>query len=166
MQDAPSHHLAFSSTSPRRNRGGFSLIEIMIVVTLIGILASLAVPLHTRLTTRAKHTMFRNDLRAASQALEIYATDKGDWPPDGADGWPAPVMDYLPPPNRWNLPTPVGGHWSWRRDIDGANAAVRVSGQQGGEAEAIALDKLIDDGVLTAGLFRGSSDHLLYILQE
>ena len=166
MPDASLSHLAPSSISTRRRRAGFSLVEIMIAIVLIGILASLAVPLHKRLQTRAKYTLFRADLRAASQALEIYAVEKGDWPPDGADGWPAPVMDYLPPPDRWNQPTPLGGRWSWNRDIEGFNAAVRVTGQQGGVAGALELDQLIDDGVLTAGLLRGSAEQLLYILQE
>jgi prepilin-type N-terminal cleavage/methylation domain-containing protein len=146
--------------------GGFTLVEIMIVVVLVGVLAALALPLHHRLTTRAKMSRFQNELRVASQALEVYTMQNGDWPPDGGGGWPESLLDYLPSPNRWDQPTPVGGYWSWSRGADGVHAALRVSGHTGGEAFALELDRLIDDGNLTAGLLRGTPDQLLYILQE
>jgi type IV pilus assembly protein PilA len=141
------------------------LVELVIVVVIIGLLAALAVPMYKRLNTRTKHTRFQNELRVATQALETYAMERGDWPPDGDGGWPAEVVDYLPPPNRWNLPTPVGGRWSWTRDVDGVRAALRVSDYEGGEERGRALDRLVDDGDLTAGTFRGAADHLLYVMQ-
>jgi Type II secretory pathway, pseudopilin PulG len=133
---------------------------------LIGVLAALAAPAYQRLVSHSRNLLFQNELRVAAQALETYAMEKGDWPPDGGGGWPPPVMDYLPPPARWHLPTPVGGHWGWARGVDGAEAALQISGYTGGLARGLALDRRIDDGDLTAGIFRGTSDKLLYILQE
>jgi prepilin-type N-terminal cleavage/methylation domain-containing protein len=158
----PSAH----NKGPLRRLGAFTLVEIMVVVVLVGVLAALALPLHYRLSTRSQTARFQNDLRVASQAIEVYTVENGDWPPDGGGGWPEAVMDYLPAPARWSLPTPVGGQWSWSRDAAGVAAALRVTGHKGGETLALELDRLIDDGNLTAGLFRGTSDELLYILQE
>lgn len=140
--------------------------ELVIIITLIGVLAALAAPAYQRLVSHSRNLLFQNELRVAAQALETYAMEKGDWPPDGGGGWPPPVMDYLPPPARWHLPTPVGGHWGWARGVDGAEAALQISGYTGGLARGLALDRRIDDGDLTAGIFRGTSDKLLYILQE
>jgi type IV pilus assembly protein PilA len=141
------------------------LVELMIVVALVGVLASLAMPLYQRMTVRAKCTRFHSDLRIASQAMETYAMERGEWPPDGAGGWPALVYDYLPPPTRWNLPTPVGGRWGWARDIDGVDAALQITGYEGGAERGVELDRLIDDGDLTAGLLRGTDNRLLYVMQ-
>ncbi len=137
----------------------------MIVVGLIGVLAALATPLYQRTTVRAKCVRFHTDLRIASQALETYAMERGEWPPDGAGGWPDLVYDYLPPPTRWNLPTPVGGQWGWALDVDGVSAALQVTGYEGGPERGLQLDRLIDDGDLSAGLLRGSADRLLYVMQ-
>ncbi len=144
---------------------GFTLIEIMIAVVLVGILAALAVPAIKHLATRANDTLFLNDLRVASHSLERYAMEKGDWPPDGAGGWPPEMDGYLPPPARWHQPTPLGGSWSWARDNDGINAALRVTGFTGGEARALRIDKMLDDGDLAAGYLRGTAANLVYVMQ-
>lgn len=163
----PSRCIHSANCHVRHTRtAGFTLVEILIAVIIIGILAALSVPAYNRLTTRAKHTLLQSELNVAARALETYAMEKGDWPPDGEGGWPAPIWEYLPPPNRWNQTTPVGGNWNWVRNTDGVGAALRISGYEGGEARALALDKLIDDGVLTAGNLRASPTALLYILQE
>lgn len=162
----PSHPIRSLPARRTRSDAGFTLVELIIVVVLIGVLASLALPAHRRLTARSKNVLFQNELRVASQALETYAMDKGEWPPDGNGGWPEHVLEYLPPPNRWNLPTPVGGHWEWVRDSGGVQAGLRISGYDGGAQRGLELDRLIDDGNLTAGVFRGSADHLLFVMQE
>lgn len=161
-----SSRLARSVGSGATSRPGFTLAELVIVVTLIGILAAITAPTYQRLTTRSRNLIFQNELRVAANALETYAIEKGEWPPDGDGGFPAPMMDYLPPPARWHLPTPVGGRWSWARGADGADAALQISGYTGGIDRGRELDRLIDDGDLTAGVFRGTADQLVYILQE
>jgi prepilin-type N-terminal cleavage/methylation domain-containing protein len=145
---------------------GFTLIEIMIAVVLIGLLAALAIPAFKHLTTRANDTLFINELRVASHSLERYALEKGDWPPDGGGGWPPEMEGYLPPPARWHQQTPLGGFWSWTRDNDGINAALRITGYTGGETRALRIDRMFDDGDLAAGYLQGTAANLVYVMQR
>ncbi len=66
-------------------RTGFTLIELLIVVAIIAILAAIAVPNFLEAQTRAKVSRSKADLRSISIALEAYAVDYSDYPPnDGA----------------------------------------------------------------------------------
>lgn len=49
---------------------GFSLIELLIVVAIIGILASITVPLYNSYTTRAVNSAAQTDLRNLKSAME------------------------------------------------------------------------------------------------
>ena len=56
---------------------GFTLVEIMIVVTIIGILASLAVPAFQRARWKALETSIRNNLRQVWGAAQQYMLENG-----------------------------------------------------------------------------------------
>jgi type IV pilus assembly protein PilA len=63
---------------------GFTLIELMIVVAIIGILAAIAIPAYQDYTIRAQVTEGLNLAGAAKTAIaETYAND-GTWPADNA----------------------------------------------------------------------------------
>ena len=65
----------------------FTLIELLIVVAIIGILAAIAIPNFLEAQVRAKISAARSDLRTIAGALEQYAVDATDYPPnDGAFG--------------------------------------------------------------------------------
>jgi len=64
---------------------GFTLIELLIVVAIIAILAAIALPNFLEAQTRAKVSRVRADLRTITTALEAYAVEWNDYPPnDGA----------------------------------------------------------------------------------
>ncbi len=150
---------------PGRTRRAFTLVEAMVVVVLVGILAALALPLYQKIQAKANETHFVNELRVATQSIERYAMEKGEWPPDGSGGWPSEMEEYLPPPDRWNLPTPIGGQWRWSRE-DGFEASLRVIGMERGLGHVTEIDRLLDDGDLTHGVFRGDATQLVYVLQK
>jgi prepilin-type N-terminal cleavage/methylation domain-containing protein len=58
-----------------KNRGGFTLVEIMIVVAIIALLAAIAVPNFLRARKRSQATRILEDLRIISQAIDQYAID-------------------------------------------------------------------------------------------
>src|SRR5215216_391686 len=58
-----------------RNRGGFTLVEIMIVVAIIALLAAIAVPNFLRARKRSQATRIIEDLRIIDSAIDQYAIE-------------------------------------------------------------------------------------------
>ncbi|HLF56251.1 MAG TPA: type II secretion system protein [Thermoanaerobaculia bacterium] len=64
----------------RRGERGFTLLELIIVVTMIGILASIAMPALMQMPRRAKESVLKTNLRAIREALEQHFGDQGRYP--------------------------------------------------------------------------------------
>jgi prepilin-type N-terminal cleavage/methylation domain-containing protein len=58
-----------------KNRGGFTLVEIMIVVAIIALLAAIAVPNFLRARKRSQATRMLEDLRIIDSAIDQYAIE-------------------------------------------------------------------------------------------
>ena len=58
-----------------KNRGGFTLVEIMIVVAIIALLAAIAVPNFLRARKRSQATRILEDLRMIDSAIDQYAIE-------------------------------------------------------------------------------------------
>src|SRR6266436_1933829 len=58
-----------------KKRGGFTLVEIMIVVAIIALLAAIAVPGFLRARKRSQATRILNDLRLIDSAVDQYAIE-------------------------------------------------------------------------------------------
>jgi prepilin-type N-terminal cleavage/methylation domain-containing protein len=68
----------------RRNEG-FTLIELMIVVVIIGILAAIAIPNFMGMTNRAKVAQVKSTMHTIQVTVEDFATrNNGQYPNDGA----------------------------------------------------------------------------------
>src|SRR5260370_34625390 len=59
-----------------RNQRGLTLIELMVVISIISILLSFAIPLFKRSILRAKETTLRNDLFTLRRMIDEYTYDK------------------------------------------------------------------------------------------
>ena len=61
-------------------RAGFTLLEIMVVVFILGLLATLVAPRIMGRTDEARHTKAIADMKAIEQALNLYRLDTGAYP--------------------------------------------------------------------------------------
>ena len=69
----------------RTGRRGFTLIEIMIVMVIVTILVSIAVPLYQKSIMRAKESVLRNNLFTMRTVIDEYTFDKQKAPQDLED---------------------------------------------------------------------------------
>ena len=63
-----------------RRESGFTLIELVVVMAIIAILASLAVPIFTAQLKRAREAVLKEDLHVMRNAIDSYTMDKGKAP--------------------------------------------------------------------------------------
>jgi general secretion pathway protein G len=63
-------------------QAGFTLLELLVVMTIIGILAAIAVPALRDSPQRAREASLRGDLFTFRSVLDQYKGDKGVYPPD------------------------------------------------------------------------------------
>jgi len=63
-----------------KQRKGFTLIELMIVIAIIIILAAIAIPNYLRMTDRARRSRVAGDFTSLATAIEAYSVDWGHYP--------------------------------------------------------------------------------------
>lgn len=87
----------------QQQQRGFTLIEIMVVVVILGVLAALVVPQIMSRPDQAKVTAAQSDIKAISMALDIYKLDNHGYP-STQQGLDALVSkpSGTPPARNWN----------------------------------------------------------------
>ena len=65
----------------KRNVRGFTLVEILIVVIILGILAAIVIPQFTNASTDAKKSAVASTLQSLRGAIELYKINNNDTPP-------------------------------------------------------------------------------------
>ena len=79
---------------------GFATLEVILMIMVIGILASIAVPRFTSVTTAANTAKIQSDLSTIDTAISIHYMEKGSYP-SGVDD----LSDYLKDADNVKPPT-------------------------------------------------------------
>ena len=85
------------------NQKGFATLEVILMITVIGILAAVAVPRFTDVTAKANTAKIQADLSTLDSAIAIYYMENGKYP---ADGDLTPLSPYVQ--DVGNLEPPTG----------------------------------------------------------
>ncbi len=162
---------------PKPRVGGFTLVEIMVVVVIISLLAMLAVPTMQKIRRKARASAIANDFRVYATAFQTYSHENGAWPAESPAGaMPAGVEVYLKD-GSWGRVSVMGGHYNWENEQLHQNgfrprAAIAITGTADApllvDADLLTdIDRAVDDGVLTTGNFRlGSGNCPLFVVEE
>ncbi|MBI3680233.1 MAG: prepilin-type N-terminal cleavage/methylation domain-containing protein [Acidobacteria bacterium] len=114
-------HRTRSGNGGRRGRGAFTLIELMIVMAVISILVSTAVPLYNKALTRSKETILRQNLFALRTVIDEYTYDKGKAPQRLEDLVTAGYLRKIP------IDPMTNSDRSWKEIMEDASNAVNQS---------------------------------------
>jgi len=93
-------------------RDAFTLIELLLVISIIGILASLILPSYLAARNAAYLARNKAEFKSIATALELYTNDHGNYPPDANRDLPPGLEPYLGPGVWPKAPWP-GSVYDW-----------------------------------------------------
>lgn len=155
-----------NQNSGSNRQRGFTLVEIMVILVIIGLLASIAIPGFTQSRRASVASRTANDIKKFADQFTLYNLRLGEWPEDGLPASIPSGMEQLQN-GSWGQTTAIGGNWDWDFQALGFTAGVSIQGVTAEEKTLLTIDSLIDDGNLNTGsLVRFSSGHIGYILEH
>ena len=147
---------------------GFTLIELMIVIAIIGIITAIAIPNFISYRRKARIAGAAADIKNFEKGFIAYALDEGEFPDDSHIVLPdLPTMaDYINP-DVWGKTTALGGTYNWEGLDSYPYAGISIFEANAPQRDLELLDAMLDDGDLTQGKFRKTpNDRYTYIIEE
>jgi len=105
-------------TGRKKQRRGFTFVETMVVVTIIVILITMAIPIYNRSISRAKESVLKNNLFTLRTVIDNYTYDKQKAPQQLQDLVSEGYLRQLP------VDPFTGSNQSWRTVMEDASQSV------------------------------------------
>src|SRR5882757_10821748 len=120
VRTAPAWREPHMRTGRRRSTSGFTFVELMVVVTIIVILISMAIPIYNRSIIRAKESVLHNNLTTIRTVIDNYTYDKQKAPQS--------LQDLVTEGYFTKIPIdPMTGNNQWRTIMEDAAQTVNQS---------------------------------------
>src|SRR5664279_2707542 len=97
---------------------GFTFVELMVVITIIIILISMAIPRYNQSIIRAKESVLKNNLFTLRTVIDAYSYDKGKAPQNLQDLVTEGYLQKLP------VDPMTGNNTSWRTIMEDASQSI------------------------------------------
>jgi prepilin-type N-terminal cleavage/methylation domain-containing protein len=152
-----------------RHAAGFTLVEILIVVIILGVLAGLIIPQMAGASSEAARSAFVVELKRYAEAAEVYRVREGVYVEDTSSGeYPAGWDDDYADRESYVDGTPIGGVWDFELDSFEVTSAFGVhfdgTGNTQDDDYMTLVDEYFDDGDLETGLFRKIANNRFYYI--
>lgn len=136
----------------RAREHGFTLVELLIVVAIVGLISAIAIPNLMNAVDKGKQKRSMSDMRTIGVAIEAYATDNALYPV-GVTTWPA-MKSHLNPHFMKAPPDTDGWQNGWEvSSVSGDDYTVICTGKDGaastrtgGATQAFDCDILFTNG--------------------
>jgi general secretion pathway protein G len=100
---------------------GFTFVEMMVVITIMVILISMAIPIYNRSIIRAKESVLKNNLFTMRTVIDNYSYDKGKAPQSLQDLVTEGYLQKLP------VDPMTGTNQTWRTVMEDASQSISQS---------------------------------------
>jgi len=158
----------------RNHKHGFTLVELAVVASIIGILAALALPAFQRSRDNARIGALEHDLRLYEQEFDTFELDNGFYPGSVSTPGVQPVGMENRMSSAWKLPSPIGGayRWVYTTEEDPADRSAYIDIVHSGQYPIAIdpgrlqdIDEDIDDGDASTGNLRLNGQNLRFYLK-
>lgn len=147
----------------RNRKSGFTLVEILIVVIILGILAAIVIPQFTSASEDARKSSTTSLLQTVRSQVELYKLQHGDALPDLTSNW-----DALLKTSTYGTPSQTFGPYLQTEPRNPMNGSSTVANDPGTDATKVqgTAGFIYDYGTAGAGtgkVYATGKDYKLYV---